>query len=198
MTSQGSPVTSVFDAAKAIVETLKKVDKQQQEQAIRFASESLGLSIPSHAQGSGLPRQTATGTPPHPSGAQARSTDVKQYTNTKAPRSHQQFAAVVAYFYRYEASEAQRKDFITADDLREAVRLVGWKGLTIPLSTLNNAKNAGYLDAAARGQFRISTVGENLVAVTLPGDNTEAPRRRAGGRKKVAKKQGRARKRARR
>ncbi|WP_425905918.1 hypothetical protein [Nitrobacter sp. TKz-YC02] len=36
--------------------------------------------------------------------------------------------------------------------------------------TLTNAKNAGYLDSAGSGKFKLSSVGENLVAITLPGD----------------------------
>jgi len=36
--------------------------------------------------------------------------------------------------------------------------------------TLNNAHNTGYLDrGSARGFFKLNTVGENLVAMTLPG-----------------------------
>ena len=51
--------------------------------------------------------------------------------------------------------------------------------------TLTNAKNAGYLDAAGSGKFKLSTVGENLVAITLP-DREEAESRKAF--KKSAKK----------
>ena len=39
--------------------------------------------------------------------------------------------------------------------------------------TLNNAKNQGYLDSAERGAFQINSVGENLVAMTLPGGAEE-------------------------
>jgi hypothetical protein len=39
--------------------------------------------------------------------------------------------------------------------------------------TLNNAMKAGYFDRAAHGQFKLNAVGENLVAMTLPGTDTE-------------------------
>jgi len=42
--------------------------------------------------------------------------------------------------------------------------------MTNPTSTLNNALRSGYLDKGSkRGTFRINAVGENLVAMTLPG-----------------------------
>jgi hypothetical protein len=40
--------------------------------------------------------------------------------------------------------------------------------------TLTNAKNAGYLDAVGNGKFKLSSVGENLVAITLPNDSGPA------------------------
>lgn len=107
--------------------------------------------------------------------------DIKAFTEAKAPKSDQQFAAVVAYYYQFEASEAERKDTIDAGTLTNAARLVGRKRPPKPNITLANAKNAGYLDSAERGHFKISTVGENLVAVTLPGGSPETPGARRGG-----------------
>ena len=175
----------VFDAAKTIVETLKGLDKTHQERAIRFASESLGLGLSAHTlTPTATGQAAAASSPPELPGRSAQATDIKQFTTVKAPKSDQQFAAVVAYFYRFEAPPSQRKEAIGAEDLTEAARLTGHKRPKKPYLTLNNAKNAGYLNAAERGRFRISTVGENLVAVTLPGSgaagvgNRESARRR--------------------
>jgi len=88
----------------------------------------------------------------------------------KAPKSDQQFTAVVAYFYQFEAKPAERKDAIDADVMKEAARLAGRAQVARWNMTLTNAKNAGYLDAAGNGKFKLSSVGENLVAITLPGD----------------------------
>jgi hypothetical protein len=54
--------------------------------------------------------------------------------------------------------------------MKEAARLAGRPQVERWNMTLTNAKNAGYLDAAGKGKFRLSSVGENLVAITLPGD----------------------------
>jgi hypothetical protein len=162
----------VFDAAKAIVETLQGLDKTHQERAIRFATESLGLSPSAEAQAPVMTGHSEALPPPSPLDAKRHASDIKQFTTAKAPKSDQQFAAVVAYFYRFEAPESQRRESIGAEDLTEAARLAGRSRPSKPLQTLNNAKQSGYLDSIERGRFQISTVGENLVAVTLPG--TEA------------------------
>ena len=192
MSQQPSPVTNVFDAAKAIVETLKDVDKQLQAQAIRFACESLGVDSP--VQGRPMAGSSSMPAPPSPSANPTHSTDIKQFTAAKAPKSDQQFAAVVAYFYRFEASEPERRETIDAKALEDAARKAQRKRPSNARMTLTNAKNAGYLDLVGRGDYKINSVGENLVAMTLPGNNSEAPARR-GARKGTGSRTQRARKR---
>ena len=176
--SQQQMETSVFDAAKAIVEALKGLDKPSQTLAIRFASESLGVS------GVAMQSPPAVGAPSPMSQPEVRgathSTDIKQFTAAKAPKSDQQFAAVAAYFYRFEASESSKKDTVDANTLKEAARLAGRRQAKNWTFTLTNAKNSGYLDSAGSGQYRINSVGENLVAIALPGDDSaSAPKRRS-------------------
>lgn len=180
MTTPGSD----FDVAKAVSDQLKGLDKERQQRVLRWVAESLGLGLgmapPSEHK---LPE---TGIVP---GATApahgdihrrhRSPDIKTFVDAKRPKSDVQFAAVVAYYYRFEASAEIRKESIDAQTLQEAARLAGRRRPPNPLATLNNAKSLGYLDSPERGQFRINSVGENLVAMTLPGTEPE------GGRKKV-------------
>ena len=182
--------TSHFDAAKVIVETLQGMDKTSQALAMRFAAETLGLQAASVSQPSVTPIIPAISTSASPpsSGGAPHSMDIKQFTAAKAPKSDQQFAAVVAYFYRFEAPESQRRDSLDADSLLEAARLAGRKRPGNPRFTLNNAKNAGYLDVATTGKYRINSVGENLVAMALPGTGSESSPARSAGRKKVGKK----------
>ena len=170
-----------LDAAKAIVAALDGLEKQQQERALRYASETLGL----HIQGA------YSATPPAPTPAIApvsatpgapaapRAPDIKQFTESKAPKTDNQFAAVVAYYYRFEAPPEQQRDTINDATVRDAARMVGRKRPSRQL--LHNAKNRGYLDALGGGEFRINNVGENLGAVTLPND--EPARRKAGAAK---------------
>ena len=182
--------TNHFDAAKSIVEALKGLDKPSQALAMRFASETLGLQSVGTAQVPVAPVNAAPPAPPQPGSQGAtHSTDIRQFTAAKSPKSDQQFAAIVAYFYAFEASEANRKESIDAEILKDAARLAERKRLKNPLATLNNAKNSGYLDSAGSGKFRINSVGENLVAMALPGNDSEAsPKRKAKKKVSVTKK----------
>ncbi len=54
-----------------------------------------------------------------------------------------------------------------------------------PGKTLNNARQQGLLDRTERGYFSVNAVGENLVAMTLPGDSNSGGKR---AKKKTAKK----------
>ena len=176
-TTPESQANNEFDAAKTIVATLKGLDKQQQERAIRFATETLGL----HATAPTLPAGGTPAvalTPAHTvhTPEVSRPLDIKQFTRSKSPKTDQQFAAIVAYYYRFEAPVGQRCDTINQEVLQDAARLADRKRPS--RMTLHNAKNSGYLDALGGGEFKLNTVGENLVAITLPGNN-DAPRKKS-------------------
>jgi hypothetical protein len=131
------------------------------------------------------PALTPPAVPPASTG-----TDIKSFVAAKAPKSDVQFATTVAYYYRFEAPPAQRREAIDGDALQEAARLAGRARLSNPRQTLNNAKGLGYLDSNVPGEFVVNSVGENLVAMTLPGSGetgNSRPRVR-----RAPKKQGRA------
>ena len=50
--------------------------------------------------------------------------DIKSFVAEKSPSRNNEFTATVAYFYRFEAQESDRKESISAADLQEACRLV--------------------------------------------------------------------------
>jgi len=171
-----------LESVRKIVAALQPFKLEEQERILRWAREKVGLEHPSDTQG-GV--RTARPTP-HPGMAeppvpvpQVRS--IRDFVAEKNPKSDNQFAAVVAYYYRFEAPEERRKESITSDDLQEACRQAGRPRLPYPNKTLNNAHGNGLLDRAGdRGAFRINSVGENLVAMTLPGGGTGGtPRARA-------------------
>jgi hypothetical protein len=173
---------SDFDAAKAVADQLKGLDKERQQRVLRWVAESLNLDLGAVSatplRSNELRQQDPAGghhQPLEPT-RQHRPTDIKSFVDAKQPKSDVQFAAAVAYYYRFEAPAETRKDAIDAQTLQEGARLAGRRRPPKPLMTLNNAKNLGYLDSPERGQFRINTVGENLVAMTLPGSGGDKPR----------------------
>ena len=186
MSSQSSAASNEFDAAKMIVEALQGLDKQLQARALRFASESLGLQPFSPTLSIGTAAQQSISLATGPSNIPlSKSMDIRQFVEAKVPKSDQQFAAVVAYYYHFEAPDVERKEFINAKLLQEATRLAGRSRLRNPIKTLHNAKNSGYLDSSGGGNFKISTVGENLVAIALPGKGAEVSAKRTSGTRKT-------------
>jgi hypothetical protein len=176
--------TDDLEAVRTIVEALESFEADDKERIIRWAREK--LKLPSALTQQQSPASHPSVAPTPPSSTTAR--DLRTFVAEKQPKSDVQFAATVAFYHRFEAPVHQRKDSINAEDLREACRLVNRERLKKPLQTLNNARNLGLLDSAGRGVFAINSVGENLVAMTLPAGRGEEPkpqskRSKSGGRK---------------
>ncbi len=189
---------SDFMAAEKIKAILSGREKPEQERIVRWVIESLGIGV--LASGTGTQAQHAPpaqpAQPPAPSNAQAhpglgsgRPKDIKAFVEEKQPKSDMQFAAVVAYFHRFEVPPASQKEAITSEDLQDAARLSGRSRFRSPTVPLNNSVNQGYLDRAGRGTYRISAVGENLVAMTLPGTGGDAYKSRPARKRRLAKKE---------
>jgi len=185
----------LFDVAKKVGEELDKLPKPDRAKVLRWVAESLGEQVspaaPAHSPASAPSVSSPPSPPEHaPSDAVHRPTDIKSFVESKQPKSDMQYVAVVAYYYRFEAPEEQRRDTIDAEALQESTRQAGWKRLAAARVTLNNALAQGYIDRAERGQYRINTVGENLVAMTLPGgaDTSRPARKKKQTKKATAKK----------
>lgn len=195
-----------LDALRAVIDAVKDFDQADQKRIIRWAAEKLLLPEPfarstpppvantpppAGAQPPAANASPPAGTPPLPPTAQ----DIRSFVTSKSPRSDVQFAATVAYYYRFEAAEAERKEFIKKDDLQDACRTAGRTRLVNPGQTLINAQTLGLLDKTPGepGGYSVNTVGENLVAMTLPGDGAKpssagGPKRKKAVKKKAAKK----------
>ncbi|MDH5573268.1 MAG: hypothetical protein OEY89_16015 [Gammaproteobacteria bacterium] len=170
-----------LEAIKAIVGALEPFERSDQERIVRWALEKIGLNISqSSSQVTGgqpalsSPLVTDNYTPTHLPSSSGGS-DIKSFVSEKNPTSDNQFAATVAYYYEFEAPPELRKESVSAADLQEACRQVGRSRLGDPGKTLRNAHGGGLLDKAGdRGSYKINTVGENLVAVTLPSGSGTA------------------------
>lgn len=179
-----------LEAVRVVTKALEPFDTETRGRVIRWAMEKLGLTsveVPTHKisgkEDIPLPTQS------HPATYKKHAPNIKTFVTEKNPVSDNQFTATVAYYYRFEAPEAERKDSISPEELKEACRQADRKRIKYPRQTLNNAYKEGFLDKAGeKGRYKINTVGENLVAMTLPGGAAEksTPRKRAS--KKAIKK----------
>lgn len=193
-----TPAKSDFLAAEEIKGILRGRDKGEQERIIRWVSESLDLTIgPSKAKPDHAPAHHPSPTPPvgsaptrHPASAD-RAKDIRSFVQEKQPKSDVQFVVVVAYYYSFMAPGSERKEAITSDDLQTAARLAQRSVFKTPSQPLNNSVGMGYMDRAGRGEYRLNAVGENLVAMTLPGTGTGGENgRRPAKKRKTSKNTG--------
>jgi hypothetical protein len=177
-----------LDAAQKIVAELTGMTSEHQSLALKFAMETLGLKLPATSSPVTAPPVHSPQLPPAYAASTDQLTDIRSFTEMKAPKSDRQFAAVVAYFYQLKAKPDDRKEAIDATVMKEAARLAGWPQVQRWNMTLTNAKNAGYLDTAGSGKYKLSSVGENLVAITLPGDGGPGRGQSNSAKKKSKKK----------
>lgn len=173
-----------LEAVRAIVTALTPFKQPDQERIIRWAREKLGLSADIKPSVPAVPSHVRDSQPPaHPPATVPHGLTIRQFVEQKSPKSDNQFAAVIAYFHRFEATGAERKDNITADDLLEACRKANRERLKKPAQTLINAHHSGLLDKGGTGEYTINSVGENLVAMALPEAAGGNKRTRGGSRK---------------
>jgi hypothetical protein len=94
---------------------------------------------------------------------------IKQFKESKLPKSSIEMAAIVAYYLQYLAEENKRKDRIGSSDLETWFRIADFPLPTgdIRFSLTNGAKS-GYFDSAGSGQYKLNAVGYNLVKHNLP------------------------------
>jgi hypothetical protein len=174
-----------LEAVRKVIEALTPFNKDDQERIVRWAREKLGLSpsfesVAIHSQSSGS-RQTGS-----PTASGGSSISLRDFVEQKQPKADVHFVAVVAYYYQFEARDAERKTSITATDLQEACRLAKRNRFKDPNVPLQNAFKVGYLDKVERGSYRLNSVGENLVAMALSGGGVVE--RRAKRRKRIVRK----------
>jgi hypothetical protein len=184
-----------FDAVREVVKRLKDFSADDQIQILKWACDA--LHIRSDAVLSAVPQAAALpGSPAPPEKPKAK--DLKTFVEEKNPQTHQEFAAVVAYYHAFVAPEGHRKELITAEDIRQACRQAVYKHPSRQI--LHNAYKAGLFDKSGRGAFKLNTVGENLVAMVLPkgavggGKAGSGPRESRERKKKAPKTKGKRRK----
>jgi hypothetical protein len=188
-----------LEALRSVVAALEPFDAPDRERIVRWACEKLSITVPGVSPVRVEPQAaTPTSLPTSPPVQPSARRDLRTFIAEKAPASDTHFATTVAYYYQFEAPESERKNSITAADLTEACRLADRTRLQNPGQTLRNTLQAGLLDRAEPGAFKINAVGENLVAMALPAGSTRRGKATAKSARRSAKKPKSAKPKARR
>ena len=114
--------------------------------------------------------------------------DIRSLAGLKQPRTVNEKVALVAFYLKNMAPQDERRDYITSEDIQRYFVEAGFELPTAPPNvTLGHAKNAGYLNALERGQWRLNPVGHNLVAHKLPAGEGSTRQTRHPAKRKRAK-----------
>ena len=170
-------------AISMLLAVLRPLDAETRVHVLEFVLKRLGISLT--AQPGAPPHKPfisdlnlAPPTPATP--ALQGSVDIRSFAAEKAPKTVNEKVALIGHYLAHFAPASERRDYLVAQDIESYFVQAGFPLPAAPASiTLANAKNAGYLNAVDRGQFKLNAVGHNLVAHKLPSGE-------AGGKQRIA------------
>lgn len=185
-------------AIATLLKTLQPLKEDERTRVISFVFQKLGMNAAAQTslnqspeKGEDLVATLGTQLKAKPN-TEKQFTDIRSLRDAKEPNTASQMVALVAYYLEHLAPDNERREFITADDIKPYFNQAGFELPSAPPAmTLTHAKNAGYLNALARGQYRLNPVGHNLVAYKLPSDGAEGKGRRRAKKPQKKKKNGR-------
>lgn len=124
-----NPPKDDLEAVRTVVDAIKDFKSDEQQRIFRWVARKLGLPQPFapsvHAPASAAPALPSVATHisgPLPQSSPTAKQDIKTFITEKDPKKDVHVAAA-AYYYRFEAPPAERKDAINKDDLQAAMRL---------------------------------------------------------------------------
>jgi hypothetical protein len=168
-------------AIDEVVAALRPLDETSRRTALMAVCDHLGITLgpPStHAPLRSLDAQFSQAPAGPPSG-RVPHTDIRSFAQTKMPATAIEQVTLVAFYLSELAPPTERKEAIDKGDLKKYFKQADFPLPKRPEVTLVHAKNAGYLDAAGEGKYRLNPVGYNLIAHNLPRERTE-PREKPG------------------
>lgn len=174
-----SAIDQELKAIKTIAEALEPLDPESRRRALSYAMEHLGLSEIGAGTSSRAPLQNPPDSSP-PSTPSHRTVhpnivNIRALKEQKRPNSAIEMATLVAYYLKHEAPADERKDEIGKEDVDKYFVQAGFPLPTKTAFTLPNTKNAGYLETAGHGKYKLNSVGHNLVAHNMPRTDNSAP-----------------------
>lgn len=153
-------------AISTLIKVLEPLSRDARERVLAFVFSKLKLPLRGSNQPLGIAPPSSEGNAEQRGGT--RAVDIRSLVAEKRPSSAVEMACIVAYYVSHLAPANERQDTINVSDLERYFKQGGYPLPKVARFTLTNAKEAGYLDPAARGAYRLTTVGYNLVAHRMP------------------------------
>lgn len=177
-------------AIQALIGALDPLDDSSRNRVLDYVIRRFSLNPLPNAVAPVVPEVTATEGSQPPADTQSDQVirDIRTLKEQKSPRSAVEMSVLVAYYLSELAPEGEQKESITTADLTKYFKQADYRLPSTPRVTLHQAKNAGYLDSASHGQYKLNPVGYNLVAHGLPSSSKTSKRAAKPAARKTVKK----------
>ena len=172
-----TPKITLGKAIDQIIDALSTLDKKEQQTAITTVCSFLDLTSPdrsSRAAAASAAAAPAASPATQPQSTPARhddrdhGLDIRALKDQKQPDSARQMACLVAYYLLDHAPEAEKKQSISSADLEKYFKQAGYKLPKKLEQLLIDCKGSGYFETVARGEYKLTRVGYNLVTHSMP------------------------------
>lgn len=181
-----------IEAIKTILKSLEELEDDVRKNVLDYVLKRIKFDIAGfvpEGQGQSFTPSFGDEKPFTPS-QEGKEIHIKQFKESKNPKSAIEMATIVAYHLQYNVGAADRKEKIGVADLETWFRIADYP---LPKGDMKfllvNTKNAGYFDSAGSGEYKLNAVGYNLVKHNLPkGDGQSSSRKPRKAAKKAVKK----------
>src|SRR6185436_5954707 len=162
-------VDKEFEAIKVILGALQPLSPEIRLAVMEYVYKRLGITALALPDVDVSPPAPLNEKPkPFSSTEKPATIHIKTLKEEKQPKSAIEMAVLVAYYLSHVVPEAERKETISAKDLDTYFKIADFKLPAQQKFNLINARNAGYLDSAASGEYKLNAVGYNLIVHSMP------------------------------
>lgn len=171
MTEENSEIKAEIAALETVMSALAKLEDATRRRVLGYVEQRFRLSggeAPTTTLRMGTRSAGSESVPSEAAPTTGDVRDVRTLKERKEPKSAVEMAVLVAYYLSEVAKAPERKTTIGTADLTKYFKHADYRLPSEPRIILHQAKNAGYLDSEARGQYSLNPVGYNLVTHGLP------------------------------
>lgn len=169
-----------IEAIGALLNALGPLEPKARKGVLDYVAKRLEIAPPELGDppADAPPGSTPPGEPPETGDSARDECHIGELVQKKQPRSAIEMAVLVAYYLSHKAPKGERKQAVSTDDLTTYFKIADFRLPKSPQYTLPNTKNAGYMDSAGSGEYKLNPVGYNLVVHSMPKTTKDATRKR--------------------
>jgi hypothetical protein len=158
-------------AIRTIIELLKPLDETGRSRVLEYVLKRLDMTA-FQAEPAMVAEQVSAGNSVFGGGPIK---DIRTFTAEKQPRSANEMVALIAYYLADLAPASEASATVNVERIRKYFKQAGFPMPRVLKSALTNAAAAGYLESVSRGEYRLNSVGHNLVVHGLPRGGASEP-----------------------